>query len=39
MAESAKSTVLVTGAGGRTGKVFLVRALMDFSLNCFVFLS
>lgn len=30
MAEAAKSTVLVTGAGGRTGKAFLVFVLMGF---------
>lgn len=38
MAESAKSTVLVTGAGGRTGKVFLVCALMVFFSELLFFL-
>lgn len=38
MAESSKSTVLVTGAGGRTGSIFLLYALMGFpSSNSFFF--
>jgi len=39
MAESSKSTVLVTGAGGRTGLVFFVVWFDGFCLNSVFFLE
>lgn len=40
MAQSSKPTVLVTGAGGRTGLVFLCFAIMGFlQIFCFMLIA